>query len=95
MKLPTPGQKPDQYGGWTLNIDQHWFGHRGTKRTNLYIVGLQPKQIPPYPITLNEITRSIEKMGKAERERTPLELAMWLIKTAELCKPNGQLYLTG
>ena len=45
MNLPLPGQR-DIYGGWTLCIDQNWFGHRAEKRTFLYIVGINPKEIP-------------------------------------------------
>lgn len=48
QKLPAPGQR-DAYGGWTLGITQHWWGHRATKKTLLYIVGCEPAEIPPMP----------------------------------------------
>lgn len=86
----TPGQT-DQYGGWILSINQSWFGHRAEKRTYLYIVGIQPKQIPTYPLSLNRPELTIENMGKAEREHTPIELAKWLIKTAQLCNGHQKL----
>lgn len=54
-QLPAPGQR-DSYGGWTLVIDQDWFGHKAEKRTKLYIVGVSPSDIPPLPIRLEEPT---------------------------------------
>ena len=32
--LPSPGER-DQNGGFTLPIDQHWWGHKASKRTYL------------------------------------------------------------
>lgn len=49
--LPLPGQT-DSYGGWTMAIPQHWFGHRAEKMTLLYIVGLKPTEVPPLPMCL-------------------------------------------
>jgi len=50
-KLPF-GRERDKYGGWTLSVNQHWFGHQARKKTWLYICGLEPCQIPPYPLRL-------------------------------------------
>lgn len=47
--LPEPGQR-DRWGGWTLTVDQHWWGHRAQKRTRLYIVGCEPGDIPVMPM---------------------------------------------
>lgn len=85
--LPQPG-KQDLYGGWTLSIDQHWFGHPAKKPTYLYIVGIEPKQIPAYPISLNRWSNTIEKMSRHQREHTPLKLAKYLINIAELIESN-------
>lgn len=52
MNLPLPGQPPDKYSGWTLCIDQFWWGHQARKRTLLYIVGCAPREIPTMPIVL-------------------------------------------
>lgn len=88
FKLPT-GINRDEYGGWTLNIDQKWFGHRAKKNTNLYIIGIEPSQIPDYTINLHKATHTVENMGKYERERTPIDLAKWLIKLAEKINYNN------
>jgi hypothetical protein len=49
--LPGPGQR-DEFGGWTLPVHQFWFGHRAQKKTLLYVVGCEPKEIPPMPLVL-------------------------------------------
>lgn len=82
MNLPLPG-KPDQYGGYTILINQSWFGHRAEKKTFLYIVGIPETELPNIPYSLDAITKGIQYMGKAERERTPIQLCKWLIHIAE------------
>lgn len=93
LGLPEPGQR-DDFGGWTLPIHQHWWGHRAEKKTRLYIVGIDPRDIPPIPMRLEEPTHVIGDVGrasdgtkrpevsKAEREHTPPELAHWLVELA-------------
>lgn len=56
--LPTPGAT-DEWGGWTLPISQHWWGHRAEKKTWLYIVGCSPADIPPIPMVLGEASHVI------------------------------------
>lgn len=84
-------------GGWTLPVDQHWWGHRASKRTRLYIVGCEPHQIPDMPMVLGGPTHVIGDVGraslgtkrpeisKAEREATPPEFAAWLVELARRC----------
>jgi hypothetical protein len=81
-------------GGWTLPVDQHWWGHRASKRTRLYI--------PVMPMVLGEPTHVIGDVGraslgtkrpeisKAERERTPPEFAHWLVDLASRCKVRAE-----
>ncbi|WP_253273768.1 hypothetical protein [Collimonas arenae] len=97
--LPEPG-KQDKFGGWTLPIHQHWFGHRAEKSTLLYICGCTPAQIPDLPLVLGEAQFVVDTSGrrrdgsrcktkreitKAEREQTPFELATWLCELAKRC----------
>lgn len=56
--LPAPGQV-DKFGGWTLPISQHWFGHRAEKLTRLYIVGVVARNVPDMPMKLGEATHVI------------------------------------
>jgi hypothetical protein len=101
MNLPEPGDR-DNFGGWTLPIHQHWWGHRAEKKTKLYIVGCDPKNIPDMPMRLDYPTHVIGDVGragngkrpeisKAEREHTPTELASWLVELAGMCVPNAEL----
>ncbi|RXN88218.1 hypothetical protein C7R54_15510 [Achromobacter aloeverae] len=110
QNLPMPGAPADQYGGWTLGISQHWWGHRAEKKTLLYIIGCRPCDIPDLPsISLGSGTHVIAQdtrkgnggrrlkkgdlgwrpfVTHAERERTPPELAAWLVELARRCAPS-------
>jgi len=93
--LPGVGEI-DEYGGFTTVIDQFWFGHRAQKRTRLYIVGVLPLRLPPYPLTLGRPPRVVTNNKKipsgsigyrkeitpSEREATPYDLACWLLNVA-------------
>lgn len=84
----------DTYGGWTLPIDQNWFGHRARKRTRLYIVGLPPNDLPSMPMRLGEASHTVglwsgrnrstcrPSISKREYESTPPEFARWLVELA-------------
>lgn len=93
--LPEPCEV-DSFGGWTLPMDQHWFGHRAQKATRLYIVGCGRLDIPSLPLVLGEashvVTTSIRdsarrrpSVTKAEREKTPDDMARWLVALASGC----------
>lgn len=98
-ELPTPGSR-DQWGGWTLPIRQHWWGHRAEKATLLYIVGCEPANVPPLPYRMDEPTHVVQSrkrtgyrphITKAEREHTPPELAKWLAELAARCKGHNAM----
>lgn len=102
MHLPHPNDPPDQYGGWTLEVDQFHWGHKARKRTWLYIVGAA--KVPKIPKREGEPTHVIDRPGSArkserpnssakkpwctkrEREETPPLFARWLIRLARQCK---------
>lgn len=100
QNLPEPGAGRDAYGGWTLTISQHWFGHRAEKMTRLYIVGCDPRDVPDFDLSLHRATHVIAsstkrqkrdhpdfrpEVTKAEREHTPPPLAAWLRELALRC----------
>lgn len=58
--LPGPGLR-DAFGGWTLPIWQSWFGHKADKAPRLYIVGIEPAQLPPIPLALGYGTHCVTK----------------------------------
>lgn len=88
MNLPLRDNK-DEWGGWTLCIDQYWFGHKARKRSNLYIVGCEPKNIPPYAIKYEPVTTTVERLSRQAREATPEPMAKWLIQLAQKIQYNN------
>lgn len=69
--------------GFILTIQQKDFGHVARKDTNLYIVGIDPCQIPSPPITLSQADGKVEFMDKKDREKTPVDLAIYLLNILE------------
>jgi len=76
--LPRPGQV-DAWGGWTLPISQHWWGHRAEKMTWLYIVGSSPRDIPTIPLRLGPATHVIarSRMRRKDGRRLRKGMAGW------------------
>lgn len=100
-QLPRPNEGIDNFGGFTLDINQSWWGHKADKRTWLYICGIAPKEIPQIPYSIKPGTHVVSssrkkvdgkrfkerpELSKADRERTPLEFAKWLIELARMTK---------
>lgn len=61
--LPLPGAR-DAWGGWTLPISQRWWGHRAEKATWLYIVGVEPRDLPQMPLLLGEAPCVVGSSGR-------------------------------
>lgn len=88
--LPRPGSI-DEYGGFSICINQSWFGHPAEKRTLLYIVGVKERELPALPITFDAVCGAInpKRAGKHDvskkwREATPPALAEWLVETCSI-----------
>jgi hypothetical protein len=89
--LPLPNEFPDEFGGFSIEIDQFDFGHVAHKRTKLYICGINQNQLPLLPPpNLNETDRSIcgnvkgtKRCTQYQREYTPDNLIDWMV---EVCK---------
>lgn len=82
FSLPLPGAPADAHGGYTLAVEQSWWGHRAPKKTWLYVVGVAPDDVPPMPPPVPDPGGRIEFMCEAERERTPVAFARWLLDLA-------------
>lgn len=89
--LPRPGRAPDEFGGWTLAVDQYHFGHRAQKSTWFYVVGAGPDDLPAIPKREGRATHCVRptrayprlpSITKREREQTPPPLAAWLLDLA-------------
>ncbi len=95
LSLPT-GKEVDDYGGYTLSVDQFWWGHKASKKTWLYVVGIPRADLPAMPLRYGRPThviatskRKSEQASRpwvtaAEREHTPPELAKWLVSIARM-----------
>lgn len=93
-ELPRPGEFCDEFGGWTLEVDQFRFGHKAEKLTWLYIVGAGVASIPPIPSRVGNPAYCIRPpkkglrlptVSKVEREATPPLFAHWLVDLAFRC----------
>lgn len=92
------GKEIDEFGGFTLCVNQSWWGHRAEKKTLLYICGISPAAIPPYEIRFDLVTHVItngirkgqpgfkSRVTSKEREATPPNFAKWLVELAGNCK---------
>lgn len=99
-ELPKPGRVVDKFGGFALDVNQHWFGHRAQKRTWLYVVGCNRKAVPAFPLVFSHpfcvITNSHglragmpgyrKEVTVREREATPPDFAAWLLAIARHCQ---------
>lgn len=97
--MPAPGCI-DSFGGYTLPIVQHWWGHRAEKATWLYVVGCDPQDAPDMPLVLGHSSHIVNtvtgrhkgapgwrpEISKSEREATPEPLARWLVELARRCE---------
>lgn len=95
--LPRPGSRYDDFGGWSIELPQKWFGHKAEKNTWLYVVGCSPRDIPSIPLVLAQPThtvglwsgrdrsRALPDLSKKEREATPIAFAHWLVDLAARC----------
>lgn len=84
--LPRPGAPPDQFGGFSLLVNQVDWGHRALKPTLLYVCGASVADIPPMPAPGVPVT-TVERMWRGEREATPPLFAGWLVQLASSCLP--------
>lgn len=95
-KLPLMGQGYDDFGGFTLEVDQYDFGHVAHKRTKLYICGITIEQLPELPPKNLAIpTRSIcgnvkgtKRCTQYQREYTPDGLIDFLTAICNKVKEN-------
>lgn len=90
--LPQAGEFPDEFGGFTVEIDQYWFGHVANKPTKLYICGCQQADLPAIPFKSGKAEKSMtgqvpgtRRCTQYEREYTPTLLREWLVNVARIC----------
>lgn len=87
MNLPT-GTQRDEFGGFSISVNQHWFGHRAEKKTLLYIVGMDPGDLPDYSFS-NELPTGVIYSGfKRPNKNAPK--SVW----KKVCHKNGRVEIS-
>lgn len=84
--LPRPGGSDG--AGFCMGVQQFDFGHRALKPTWLYVCGASDLLSPL--LVFGDAFRTVESMGRPERERTPLAFALWLVEQARLCRGSNR-----
>ena len=87
--LPLPGGLPDEFGGWSVEVDQVSWGHRARKTTWLYIVGVRPSSVtflrggtPTHCVNSRNRNTHLLELSAAGRRRTPPSFAEFLVSIA-------------
>ena len=81
--LPLPGERT--VDEWTMRVKQSWFGDSRTKNTWLFIVGVEPSELPDIPLRLHSPQgdrRRWQLMSHQQRARTSREFNGWLVEVA-------------
>jgi hypothetical protein len=93
----------DAAGGRCITVNQWHWGHRASKPTRLYFVGLRYDELPLQPCRAGAPTHCITqghgirqgmpgflpRVTDAEREHTPPAFAEWLVALAARCKRHN------
>lgn len=96
--LPLPGQT-DKFGGYTIKINQHDFGHLAQKSSWIYVCGIAKRDLPAQALNFDAIThvvstttrskkRAVKELSKKKRDATPELFAKWLIEVCQLIELN-------
>lgn len=102
--LPLPDSGVDAAGGYSIAVDQLWWGHACSKPTWIYCVNVPIWALnkePPFPhrrpthdlMGSRGKNASADRGGKLEaskeiRRRTPVAFAEWLISLAQTARPR-------
>jgi len=91
------GLETDAFGGFSISVDQSWWGYPARKATLLYVCGCARADLPPMPISLHLPPKLVDSsarqkgrmnghyLPKSQREVTVEPLAMWLVELALRC----------
>lgn len=79
--LPMPGET-DRWGGYSVVVEQFWWGHKAEKKTLLYIVGCPQDQLPTMPVRYGEPTHVIDRPGRTRKRARQLSAGRkpWVTK---------------
>jgi hypothetical protein len=96
VRAPRPGELPDAFGGYTVDVEQVSWGHACRKPTRLYFVGVPRALVystlrcggePTHQIWGSRASghrhrTDLRAASAAMRRRTPPEFARWLVELA-------------
>ena len=95
MGLAYPGRGYDLHGGFSVSLNQSWFGYPAKKNTWLYVVGCDISDLPEMPLCFNAITKTVsgsknrnvlKELSHSERSRTTLQFNEYLISVLNTIK---------
>lgn len=90
-----PMEGVDQFGGFTLKVDQRHWGHLARKSSLLYVCGCRLADVPAMPLNFDAVKYVVDTslrehrhqkyLPKSQRDRTPPAFAAWLVLLARRC----------
>jgi hypothetical protein len=94
LALPMPGELPDAWGGWSIEVNQVAWGHLANKPTWLYFVGIERAAVvplrggtPTHAITTSRKRgRKLLKLDSKRGRLSPPGFARWLVELASLAR---------
>ena len=95
MNLAHPGQRYDSHGGFSVSLNQSWFGYPAKKNTWLYVVGCEISDLPAMPLCFNAISKTVsssknrdvlKELSHSERSRTTLQFNEYLVTVLNTIK---------
>ena len=84
MRLPMPNRTSDT--GFTIYVEQSWFGYASKKATWIFVCGVPKARLPAIPFRLVERAK-VPRLSTTGRSRTMPAFAKWLCQIARLAKP--------
>lgn len=95
--LPLPGGLPDEFGGWSVELDQVSWGHRARKTTWLYVVGVGPSDVavlrggtPTHCVNSRNKHTALLELSAQGRRRTPPAFAEFLVGIARRARKGNK-----
>ena len=95
MGLAYPGRGYDLHGGFSVSLNQSWFGYPAKKNTWLYVVGCEISDLPEMPLCFNAISKTVsgsknrnvlKELSHSERSRTTLQFNEYLVSVLNTIK---------
>jgi hypothetical protein len=93
--LPRPGELPDQWGGWSIAVNQQAWGHVARKPTWLYLVGIDRGVVVPleggeatHVVSTSRRGGDKRRCSKRLRILSPPAFAAWLVELAGQARPG-------